>query len=260
MPRSTILGLAAQKAIMDSVDTLFERAKTRLLGPGMDGKKLVIQAPKYLSMTGLFETASKLEGVEPREEVMRSVLRVAGSYLDAQKEKTKAQIVQRVNSFLMDAQAKGVKTDVETVLGGHLSEIWADVGKEVRRIVETETTTARNTGAFDAIGRIGAVTGKGDPVVFFVVVRDGHRCEECTRLHLLADKVTPRVWLSSEIGAGYHRKGDPSPKVNGLHPHCRCTITHLTPGYGFDSLGRIRYVSPDHDELRAQRQASLSSP
>lgn len=256
MARPFFLGLVAQKTIMDAVDSLFERAKSRLLGPGIGPKQLVIAAPKYMTMTGLFETASRLEGVQPREEVMRSVLRIAGSYLDAQKEKTKAQVVQKVNSFLLDAQAKGVETDVETVLGGQLSEVWRDMSKDVKRIVETETTTARNTGAFDAIGRIAAVTGREDPVVFFVVVRDGHRCDECTRLHLLPDLVTPRVWLASEVGAGYHKKGDENPKINGLHPHCRCTVTHLTPGYGFDSLGRIYYVGPDHDEFRLQRSQS----
>lgn len=255
MPRQTRLGIAAQRAISAAVDALFDRVKARFLGPGAEklyGKALVFRFPAAYSLTGLFETASKQEGVKPREELLRGLLRIAGSYVDAHREATKAKVLQKVAAHLSDAQQAGVQTDLETVLGGQLSETFRDVTADIKKIVETESTTVRNTSIFDAIGRIGASTGRDDPTVFFVTVRDSSRCGECTRLHMLADEVTPRLWKMSDLGAGYHKKGEPNPKVGGLHPHCRCVLTHLLPGYGFDAAGRVRYVGQGHDEYAVQ--------
>lgn len=257
MARQITLGPAAQRLIGEAVDHLFDRLKARFLGPGaakVYGKQLVFRFPTAYSLTGLFETANRLEGVKPRDEVLRALLRVSGSYLDAQRERTKAQVAQRVQAFLTDAQRAGVKTDVGTVLGGQLAEVFADVKKDVQKIVETETTITRNTGIFDAIGRIAATTGREDPTVFFVVVKDTSLCDECRRLHLLDDGFTPRVWKQSELGGGYHKRGDAHPKVGGLHPHCRCVLTHLLPGYGFDAAGRIMYRGQGWDELAHQRR------
>ena len=252
MARSTVLGPAAQKAIHAAVDALFDRAKTRLLGVPT-GKRLEISFNPLYSLSGLFLAAGRQEGVEPREEILRSLQRIAGAYLDSSREKTKARVLQQVQAYMADAQNQGIKIDVKTVLGGQLADLWADVKVDVKRIVETETTTARNVGIFDAIGRIGALSGKKDPNVFFVTVRDQHRCDECTRLHMMPDQVTPRVWKLSDVGSGYHKRGQSQPKVGGLHPHCRCMLTHLLPGYGFDASGRVTYIAAGHDEYENQQ-------
>lgn len=256
MARNIVLGLQAQKTIMDAVEALFERAKKRLLGPAFaraTGGKQMVFSLKSQSLAGIFDDASAMEGVAPREEVKRALIKIAGSYVDAQKEKTKAKVLQNVQSFISNAQSLGNEVDVQTVLGGQLSQIWSEVSKDVRRIVETETTVARNTSIYDAIGRIGAAAGRQDPVVFFVVVRDKTLCEECRRLHLQPDGVTPRLWLMSELSSGYHKKGEDTPAVGGLHPHCRCVLTHLMPGFGFDGSGRVTYREPGWDELQNQR-------
>lgn len=250
----------ARKAIEVAVDALFERAKARLLGPdptkrtALGGKSLVFSFIPEYTLSGLFTAASKEEGVStPNHDLLAGLLKIAGSYLDATREKTKAQVVQSVQSFLQDTSTKGIKTDVETVLGGQLSDLWGKVNADVRKIVETETTVARNMGVDDAIQRISAMQGIDDPVVFFVVVRDGLRCKECTRLHLLENGTTPRVYLRSEVGAGYHKRGDANPKVGGLHPHCRCVLSVLNPGFGFDAGGRVIWKSYGWDELKHQR-------
>jgi hypothetical protein len=245
-----------RKLVGQAVDALFNRAKMRLLGPGaekMYGKQLVIQGPKELSLTGLYHAASNMEGVRPREDVLKALLRISGGYLDATREKTKAKLLHSVEAFLSDARAKGVKTDLKTVLGGQLTELWRDVAVDVKRIVETETTVVRNTSIYDAIGRMSASVGEADPTVFFVTVRDKSRCKECTRLHVQPDGVTPRVWKQSELGAGYHKRGEETPKIGGLHPHCRCVLTMLMKGYGFNKSGHVAFISIDHDEYKAQR-------
>ena len=120
-------------------------------------------------------------------------------------------------------------------------------------IMETESTIHRNTSIMDGIVRSNAAAGIEDPTVFFVTVNDQHRCDECTRLHVQPDGITPRVWKLSELGAGYHKKGEENPKIGGLHPHCRCVLTTLLRGYGFSGAGRVQYIRPGHDEFAAQR-------
>jgi len=261
MPRTPHLPQKAVKAIHSAVDSLFDRLRLRLLGPGAEnlfGKRLIFRWDPTNTLTGLFNAASEEEGVSPNEDVLKVLLRIAGGYVDARREQVKAQVTQRVQSFLHDAQNKGVKTDVRTVLGGQLADVWGGMNRDVKRIVETETTVARNHGIFDSIDRISTASGIEDPTLIFVVVRDQSLCDECKKIHLMPDGVRPRCWRQSEIKAGYHVKGEDAPSVCGLHPHCRCVVSVLMPGYGFDQNGRVTYVAPGHDELQKQRGTEKS--
>lgn len=261
MPKSPI-SKTARKAIELAVEALFERAKARLLGPDPKkgtalkgkGKNLLFSFVPQYTLGGLFIAGSNEEGATTiNHELLGGLMKISEAYLDAIKERTKAQMVQSVQSFIQDSSTKGEKTDVQAVLTEQLTDLWTKVHSDVRKVVETETTVARNMGVDDAIQRISAMQGIDDPVVFFVVVRDGVRCSECTRLHLLDDKVTPRVYLRSEVGAGYHKRGDSNPKVGGLHPHCRCVMSVLSPGFGFDAGGRVVWKSVGWNELARQR-------
>lgn len=73
------------------------------------------------------------------------------------------------------------------------------------------------------------------------------------RLHVMEDGVTPRLWFLSEVSRGYHRKGDNVPSVHELHPHGRCIMTTILPGFGFDKEGRITYIDKEHDAIEHQR-------
>lgn len=46
-----------------------------------------------------------------------------------------------------------------------------------------------------------------------------HNCDICKSIHTL-NVTIPRLWYLSEIGHGYHKKGETNPKIGGLHPHC----------------------------------------
>lgn len=239
------------------MDELFDRARYRLLGRGLE--KIIrftarpAQHREDLSLGGLFDQASRSEGMQPSERLKGSVERVADQYLSAHRELAKARVTHAVQSFLTDAEARGEVPDVRKVLGGELAVLMGTVVRDVRRVVDTEATRAKNTGVLDAVTKINAVAGVDDPVVYFVVVRDQYLCPECKRLHLLSDGVTPRLWLLSEVGAGYHKRGDQAPKVGGLHPHCRCQLVTLMRGWGFDAAGKVTHVGPDHDEFARQR-------
>lgn len=253
MPRPRGLTKKQVGVIEHAVDHLFDQAKARFLGPGSIDKRIVAAFREDLSLPGLFLAASREERNRPDESLLHSIMRIANGYIEATRQETKAKVVKHVDAFLKDARAKGIKTDMQTVLGGELPEVWGKVTANMRRIIDTESTGARNMGTLDAIVKINAASGIEDPTVYFVVVRDEHLCDECKRLHLLDDGKTPRVWKMSELGHGYHKRGQDSPKLGGLHPHCRCSLVTLMPGYGFDAAGFVTFKHLDWDEIKQQR-------
>lgn len=246
------LGPGAIRQIEKACDLVFDRLKVRLLGPQSVGKRIYVGYTRAYSLPGLFEAASNEEGVAPNLNTLHQVIKVAGGYVDANRERMKARVVREVQGFLTDAHKQEVVTDLKTVLEGKLTEVWAETAHAVRRIIDTEATHTKNIGVLDGIVRINATAGIEDPLVWFVVVRDKDLCNECKRLHLLPDGITPRVWRMSEVGSGYHKKGESNPKMGGLHPHCRCSLVTLMPGYGFTSGGMVTYISKNHDEYKKQ--------
>lgn len=257
MTHQVRLNEKSRREIEQAVDELFDRLKFRYLGPQFyrAGKKLGFIFRPSLTLEGLYNLASQEEGVKPSDQILKGLLRVASGYLEATRESTKAQVIQSVAAFLHQAQVKGIKTDVPTVLGGQLSEVFGKVTAEVKRIVQTESNTVKNFSILDAVGRISAMNGQEDPVMFFVVKKSGGHvpCEECVRLHLMPDGITPRLWKMSELNPGYHKKGQENPSVGGTHPNCLCVLTSLQPGYSFNQSGRVEYRAPGHDELKKQR-------
>lgn len=261
MARFTLGKLAVSK-IHAAIDALFGRAKMRLLArrPPKEIRISVTSSPvgvrDDLSLPGIFDHASHMEGFRPSAEVRESLNRVAEGYLDAHCQLAKVKVLHAVQNFLSEAETKKVDTDVATVLGGELADLFATVTHNVKTIVETEATRARNAGTLDVITKVAGVMGVDDPTVYFVIVRDRHVCSECVGLHQLNGTLAgpPRVYKLSEVGHGYHKRGDSNPKIGGLHPHCRCTMVYLAKGFGFDGNGMVVFISPDHDEYLKQRE------
>lgn len=247
------LGKGAVRVIHAAIDKLFDRLKARVLGGGYTDKKVRVGIVPDLTLPGLFRQASVEERNRPNIELMESLMRTAEGYLEAQRVATKTKTVHAVESFLREAEHRGEEADMSTVLGGQLSSIMESAEDGVKKIVDTEATHVRNVGTLDGILKVNTAAGVDDPTVFFIVVRDEHLCDECKRLHLLDDEVTPRVWKLSQLGHGYHKRGEENPKLGGLHPHCRCSLGTLLPGYGFKA-GMVHYISPDHDEYSKQHE------
>lgn len=222
-PSGQPLGAVAQQLVAQKVEDLFDRLKARFLGPKylpVDKRIIITGWAPELTLPGVFRAAAASEGVRADDHVEDTLAGIASRYLDAVRERTKAQVLQAVTTTLRQALSGGVKTDVQTVLGGQLSRVWADVSHQVETIIDAETQTAKGMGVLEGITRINAHLGVEDPVVYFMVVHDDLLCKECRRLHLLPDGVTPRVWLLSEVKTGYHKRGEDTPSVSGLHPHC----------------------------------------
>lgn len=250
------LSRAAVKLIGQSVDQLFHRVAARYLGPDYlkkwGNKTIAVDYRPGLTLQELYSSAAGEERSRPDTEVMDHLARIANGYLDATREQTKARVVAHVDRFMRDAEEEGTETDLETVLGGHLYEVFGKARADVVRILDSENTHARNLGSLEGITKVSAAMGVEDPTVFFIVVNDEHLCDECRRLHLLEDNITPRVWKLSEVGSGYHKRGDPNPKIGSLHPHDRCSLAQVATGYGFRG-GGIAFIAIGHDEFARQR-------
>lgn len=242
------LSAKARRLVSDAVDQLFDRAAVRLLGPRFVAKRIFITYAPRMTLPALYAGSAAEELARPDEGVAESLAKITKGYLDAQRAQAKASVTAAVERFLMDH-----RSDAKTVLGGQLADTWRTISSGVRRIVETEATTARNVGALEGISRVNAASGIDDPMVYFVVVRDDSLCAECRRLHLLEDGATPRCWRMSEVSHAYHKKGGDHPSVGGEHPNCRCTIATLLPGYGFNDSGMVTFIANGHDELARQR-------
>lgn len=243
LPKSAIAKIDA------AIDSLFDKVKLRLLGPRSVDKKLYISFNRDKSLPGLYEAAHVEERGMPDREVLDQLMRTAANYLDSVRHKAKAKTTVAIQQFMHESP----DADVHTVLGGQLSDLYGSLKADVRRIVDTEAQNVRSVGSLEAIARANASVGIEDPYVFFVVVRDDRLCDECKRLHLMPDGRTPRIWRMSDLGYDYHKKGEDTPKVGGLHPHCRCSMTTLMPGFGFDKSGMTVWKGEKHDEYARQQ-------
>jgi hypothetical protein len=250
----TTLGKGAVSVIHEAIDRLFDRLKARVLGSAYTDKRVRVGIVPDLTLHGLFQQASVEERNRPNIDLLNSLLRTASGYIDAQRLATKTKAVHAVESALREAEHKGVEHNVEDALSMELVDVWKQATDGVKKIIDTEATHVRNTGTLDGILKVNAASGIEDPNVFFIVVRDQHLCEECKRLHMLPSG-KPRVWKLSQLGHSYHKRGDENPKLGGLHPHCRCSLGTLLPGYGFDADGMISYIDPQHDEYESQHSS-----
>jgi len=252
------IGPAATKLINTAVAQLFAKIRAQIMGNKRpNNKDITFRYNPELTLTGIFEAAAQSEGSRPDTDTLKGLLGVAESYLDAAEARTKAHIGQTIQSFLKDAATKHIETGLVTVLEGRLATVFGEVTRDVRRIVETESSIVRNMSIMDGIVKGNALAGVEDPTVCFISVNDAHRCDECRNLHTLSDGVTPRLWKLSQIETGYHKKGSQFPSMSGLHPHCRCQPTTIMPGYGFDSNGRVEYKHPGFDAYAEQLTRSI---
>ena len=253
-----MLGISSsgREEINRAVEDLFDTIALQLIGdiPKLKYKKLLlISSTKNYGLPNLFVQAMANKTPNPIEQdVLKNLLDSVHGYIETLKSKTKTQIAERVDEIIRQAKLrkeKANKEDIEDVI----KEEFEKAKSHLRTIVEAESTKLRNMGSLMDISRVAASQGESDPNVFFVIVRDGSTCKECLKLHLMPDQITPRIYSFSELKQGYHKRGEENPSAFGLHPHCRCTLTYLSKGFGFKN-GMLTYVKENHNELEKQRQ------
>lgn len=248
---------SGKDAIGKIVEDIFDTIALQFIGdiPRLKNKKLLfISARPNLGLANLFVQAmSNKAPNEIEQDALKSLLDTSYTYVDSLKSKTRANITERIDGLVKEAKAKGSKPSEEDIRIA-VAEEMKTAKSHLKAIAESESTKLRNVGSMMDISRVAASAGDEDPTVFFVVVRDGKLCKECRKLHL-QDDGTPRVWRFSELKQGYHKRGEDNPSAFGLHPHCRCTLTYLSRGFGFKS-GRVAYINESHNEFEKQRKTA----
>ena len=243
------------EAIEGLIEAKFNGITLKLLGlipKKAKEKTIVFSASKNNLMSLFLQALGSRKPNDLEETTLKTMMRVANGYLDSLRDRTKSKIVHELDSYVKNQYSKKQPVSskkLDNIIGQEMSR----AGNHVKLIANAETNKSVNTGTALKISKLADSKGQKDPIVFFVVTIDDVTGPEEFVLHLLKDRKTPRVWKLSEIGAEYHKKGDSNPKLPGLHPNCRCKLTYLAPGWGFDGRGRIKYVDRDHDEFKAQR-------
>ena len=234
--------------IRDRVESLFSSLKGRFLGPSAGDKRLTIRYERSLSLPGMYESALRESGGLPNLETLTTIVDGSKDYLDALKLKA-------VNTIVKDVEKHLGEHDRPTpvTINRVLKESWEGVTASVERVVHTETQAAKNYGSMEGIVRANASIGIDDPYIVFVTSGRPSVCDECKRLHLMPDLITPRIWKMSEISRGYIYKGSPVPSVLGSHPNCSCVQSTILPDWGFNDKGKLTHVGKGHLEYNKQR-------
>jgi predicted RNA binding protein YcfA (HicA-like mRNA interferase family) len=244
-----------QRSLIDAeVDELFDELLTRLLGHSFTGKRMFIGFTHGYTLPGIFEAAVNEEGGRVDGELMQGIAAVAEDYINKHRSDAKAATKRRIQGLLHDIDQGRLKPeDFKSAVQGEMSELWGKVKSNVQTVVATETQHAQTMGVKEGIDQVNDGLGVEDPVVCFIPVKDVDLCKECRRVHLLPDGFTPRVFKSSEVSNEYHKPTDNVPSWLLMHPHCRCALATVLPGFGFDGQGRITWVHADHREWEYQR-------
>lgn len=246
---------AHQRAGIDAeVDELFDLLLTRLLGGGFTGKKLFIGYLHDFTLPGIFEAAVNEEGGRVDTEMVQGIAAVAEDYINKSRSEAKAATKRRIQGLLHDIDQGTLKPeDFGTAVEGEMAELFGKVKTAVSAVVASETQHAQTIGVKEGIDQVNDGLGIEDPIVCFIPVKDVDLCKECRRIHLLPDGFTPRVFKSSEVSTEYHDRKTDAPSWHLMHPHCRCALATVLPGFGFDGQGRITWVDADHREYDYQR-------
>jgi hypothetical protein len=254
-----MIGLSSKvkEALGGVVEDIFDRIALEFIGdiPKLrDKKRLVITSQRNFGLAHLFVQAMGNKAPNPMEQdVLKSLLESSHGYIEALKNKTKSNITERIDGLQREAAIRKEKMRQEDIQAAIAEEL-SKAKSHMQAIAESESTKLRNLGTMMDISRVAGDIGDSDPTVFFVVLRDNVTCKECIRLHLMPDGITPRLWKFSELKQGYHRRGEDKASAFGLHPHCRCTLTYLSKGFGFNDLGHTTYVGEGHDAYSHQNR------
>jgi hypothetical protein len=238
------------------IDEHFESIGHKFLGliPKRRGARIVFDAEPN-SLTSLFmEALGDSKPTKPEEDALKSLLMIADSYVNALKERTKAQVLHDVNAYVSDRRA-----DNKPINTGQVRKIFDEKMDKAKThfevIASSESKTAKNVGTALKITKINETMGVSRPVVFYNVTLDDKTAEEPEKnIHLITGTKIPRLWYLDELSGEYWKKGMKVASIHGGHPNCRCILSTLAPGWGFSDDGKIKWVGIGYNGLEEQRK------
>ena len=251
------LSSSGKQRIEQLVERIFDSMANRLVGYVPNKHKAITFATgkPFTTLANLFLQSANKNLNESEKDMARGLMKTSVNFVSALREKTKSHVVDSVDSMIQSKQRKGelpTEAEIKEVIKKELNK----ASSHLEMIVGTESTKIRNAGAVAEITAYGKALKVDDPYCFFLIVKDGKTCKHCLSNHLLSDGVTPRVFKLSEVKQGYltkEERDDGGVSVAGIHPHCRCSLVNLTPGFGF-SGGKVTWIGVGHDEYKKQRE------
>lgn len=242
------------------IGELFEKTKMNLLGPRYVSQAIVFSHKKFDPSTTLMSAYTHaLSHNAPSAaafdaDTVRRALDIADDHLNNLHDKVLTEVHASIDqasheievkrklarqskqSFLSTPEGKRIQVGLSKKIRQAVNK--ADAG--IDRIVAYETANMQNLGAVDGIIGMAKSIGIADPNIFKIPVKDNLTCKYCKDLWLLTGSI-PRVYKLSELKGGYFDRKDPQPTISPTHPNCRCSSTMLSPGFGFDSAGKITW-------------------
>jgi len=245
---------SGKDAISNHIHKMFDVLAYKLLGriPKLQDKPHLFDVLAGVTLASLFVQAmgNKEPNIYERD-VLKSILASSFGYVESLKNKTSSNVTEAVDAAVKEAKANNTHVSSEQISEIVSSEMEKAKG-QIKLIAEAESTKTRNMSHTMEIASNAKNQGISDPTVFFIIVRDGNACSECIRLHMMPDGNTPKVYRMSELSMGYHKRGDDRPSSCGEHPFCRCSLSQLSPGWGFKN-GYVSFISLNYDEYSKQR-------
>lgn len=247
------------KNIQGVIDRLFNQVKTSFLGgvPDLSRNKRIIFSTSDNSQTLIHLFIKALGNKSPNqaeEEALKQMLSIANSYVDSLKEKTKAQVVSSVSNYYQQQNLRN-EAPVSDDLINIIKENMEKSKSQLDIIANAESKNVTNMGNILKITRMASEQGIQRPIVFYNVIYDDRTAEQPEKnIHLIDGTLIPRLWYVDELSTEYWKKGMKAPSIWGGHPNCRCKISYLAPGFGFNESGKITYKGHGHNELREQRE------
>jgi len=237
--------------ISSVIDTLFSEMTRSFLGFNPKDKKI---SKQHNNLVKLFLTGLGTENINSEErDILKAVLSSTYDYIDSIRLKTRARVNSRLNGLESDYKKREMPISankIRTIIGEELTT----AGNSMLLTVNAEATKIRNLSTAMKIEKIGLGKGIKDPYVFFIVTLDGKTAESPEKtLHLIKGTTIPRIWKLSDIKGGHYIKGEKKPAFLP-HPFCRCVLTPMMPGWGFDDKGKIKYKGVKHDEYLYQKK------
>lgn len=247
---------AQRKEIEKAVDDLFLTLKAKILGRFFTGPKIFFEIVDSTSpletVEGIFRYTYQMlnPGKEPDPKQVKQLAAITGNYIEAERMKTKAKVLQDVNSA---ETAEEVAEAVKVTMGKATEYIDMLVNNEARII---QAYAERH-----GISQLGASLGIEDPTVAKLGVIDQRMCKNCKKLwHTEENIKIPKVYKMSELQEGYMSHKDVKPTVGPTHPRCRHVMTFVPPNFGFNSAGQIEFKGFGYDIFAVQRGLEKSEP
>jgi hypothetical protein len=250
--------ISLNKKIQSIVGILFDDTILDFIGfrPTFqkEGKSIVFSF-KENSLSSIFldalgeDTPNKVE-----EAALKARLGIAKDYMESVKENTQARISNSISTYMTLNNISEDSISLDNIKNIITKEL--DVARQkIEVVINAESKTARNVATALQIAKFAKVNEIDKPVVFYNVTLDERTAEQPEKnVHLITGTSTPRLFYLDELSYDYWKKGMKTPSIHGGHVNCRCQLTVLSPGFGFDEKGKIKFVSLDYDAISEQRK------